>query len=345
MSADGYSRKNITLQDDPNFDPSTQLPGLNFLTSLGTWDGPAWGILESQKSASQLTPLGSQSSSNGRGNISINLPDSSNESINFRAELGANSPTSWKPSYQAKLDAATTKKPQEDDHGHGFLNFDIFGNLADDDNDSPVLPSFINDENQGAENLQRQLLDDGTQVQVAQERNPTGVAVPNEQLLPDAEAFPARKKTTQNTQHESSSTQSTDRFATAHAQAAKLKQKLRQKKIDAMTDTSAQLSRKDMKDWQVNYIERMKELCKQAKGTSAAQARKNAPGFLYLGGVAKVGAPAISDVDESAHPLVEAFSGKFFKAAILGRQVEDEQLSTPGRRRARRAHSEAFAEG
>ena len=346
MCADKPSRKNITLQDDPNFDPSTQLPGLDLLTSLGTWDGPAWGVLDSQKSASQLTPLGSQNSSNGRGNININLPDSSNGSINFRVDLGPNSPASWKPGYLAEFDAATAKKAQEEDHGQGFLDFDIFGNLLDDDNDGPVLPSLTNNEDQGAQPLQQQLLEDGTQLQVAKERMPLGVAIPDEQLLPDAAAFPSRKKTTQNARHDSSSTQSSERSATARAQAAKIKQRARQKKIDSMIDTSAQLSRKDMKDWQVNYVERMKGLCKQTKGTSASQARKNAPAFLYLGGVAKVGALATPGVDNYAHPLVEAFAGKFFKAAILGREVQGNELSTstPGHKSSRRAHLEAFAE-
>lgn len=337
MATNQQRRENITLQNDPNFDPFMPLPGLDLVTAL-SFDGDLGNLFASQKTdsqkLSQFTPLASQNSSSGRGNISINLPESIGDSYHLPSDLGPNSPAGWKPNYQSEFDPPLN-------HGHdslgGFgLEFDIDGNLIEDDIPAPPLPG--NDEQEG-QVFQQQILDAGDQVQVAQQDGEPGVVIMSEQPLPDAEAFPSRKAPTQ---HHSSATQSSEDSATGRVAAAKGKRKTRMKKANTMMDANPQLLRKDMKNGQLNYVELMDEIRNRPKVVSIAQAKKNALAFLYGGGVARIGAPAIADIDGFAHPLAEDFAGRFFKARVLDREVKEDVEITPKRRR--RGHSEAFAE-
>lgn len=339
--ADEQSRESITLQNDPNFDPSSALPGLDLITALA-WDGDVKDLFQSQKTdsqkVSQFTPLGSQNSSSGRGNINIDLSDSFHESYHLPSDLGRNSPESWKPHLQSEPNIAPLNHEQYNLGGFD-IEFDVDGNLIEFDNDLPQLPLPVNND-QNAQVLREQIMEAGEQIQLASQNREPGVVIMGEQPLPDAEAFPSRKAPAQ---PNSSPAQSSEDSPTGLVAASRLKRDARKKKAAAMVDASTYLKRKDMRDWQLNYVERMDEIRDRPKATSTSQAKKNALAFLYGGGIANIGAPAIADIDGSAHPLAEDFAGKFFKARILDREVEvDEQQTTPQRRR--RGHSEAFAE-
>lgn len=310
------------------------LPGLDLLAALSFDD--TGNLFASQKTdsqkVSQFTPLNSQNSSSGRGNISINLPDSMGGSFHLPSDLGRNSPTGWKPKYESEFDP-----PMKQDEGLGDfgLNFDEDGNLLDDDL-LPALPMNVEEEGQV---FQQQILDASDQVQIAQQDEEPAVVIMGEEPLPDAEAFPTRKAPAQSN---SSTTQSSEDTETARAAAARAQRKTRMKKANAMMDANPQLTRQDMKDSQDNYVERMNVINNRPKPTSIGQAKKNALIFLYNAGVANIGLPAIADVDNFVHPLADDFAGKLFKANVLDRDVEYDQGA--GSRRRRRGHSEAFAE-
>lgn len=320
------------------------LPGLDLLNAL-QWDTNIDQIFATQKTDSQklslFTPLASQNSSGGRGNISINLPDeSSYGSYRLPSDLGRNSPAGWKPNYQPEFEAPLMQHDQDLVGDLGF-EFDEEGNLIDLDN-GPALPALPDRNDWDAPKVPGQQVDAESQVQVPQQDEEQGVLIMEEQPLPDAEAFPSRKDGMHN---HSSTTRESETTTTDRAAAAKLRQKARMKKMKAMVDSNPQLSRHEMKEWQNDYTDRMDALRTQPKTTSAAEARQNAPHYLYVGGVASVGFPFAPGFEGFAHPLAEDFAGKLFKARLLEREIEDDEETTPKRRRRRRRdHSEAFAE-
>lgn len=341
ITADEQSRESITLQNDPNFDPMSALPGLDLITAL-TWDGDVNNLFQSQKvdsqKVSQFTPLGSQNPSSGRGNISIDLPESFHDSYHLPSDLGRNSPAGWKPGYQPEPNLGSMNHEQYNLGGFD-IEFDVDGNLIE--FDDPAQHPLLGNNDQNAQVFQEQLLDVGEQVQVAQQQGEPGVVIMGEHPLPDAEAFPSRKALAQPV---ASPTRSSEASSTGLVAAARHKRQTRHRKIaEAMIDIHPQLSRKDMKEWQANYVERMDEMRNRPKVTSAAEAKKNALAFLYGGGVASIGAPAILDINGSVHPLAGDFAGKFFKAHILGREVEEYEEVNPKKRR-RRGHSKTSAE-
>ncbi|KAF7559614.1 hypothetical protein G7046_g4546 [Stylonectria norvegica] len=340
-------RHQITLQDDPNFDPlSIIIPNFDLFE---LFDKDLHFLPPSQDSTqrmSQMTPLGgpSQASSSSGQNPSLfgfNLPASSRSAGSYRlpSDLGHDgSPLAneFKP-----LDLMAEFNPfGEEDIGDfdGIgLNFDADGNLILNEPE-PELPPHPGSEARDAQLLGQDI--NMTGVDGAQVLDPVGggnEVVFSEDALPDAEAFPKRAGVKRRLDTSSTQTSETleSETATAHAQRG------RPRKVHSMLDQKLNIPRPEFNSWVPNYLDNMDAARKKPRTTNQAQARKNALEFIYGCGIADVGL-AIKTMGV-AHPLAVDFSGATLMTRLQGRHPEEEDDKEEAAQRGRRrSSSEAF---
>ncbi|KAI1047229.1 hypothetical protein LB505_011084 [Fusarium chuoi] len=325
-------RHQITLQDDPSFDPLSTIPKLDLLASVDNLVLLSTKF-SSQGSVSQMTPKTQGSSSSGRGNSLLNfdIPQSSHSGRSYRlpTDLDHDSPFA-KPFH--------TQDPVEDFNPFGVdiasmpgldLNFDLDGNLIEFGDMEPQLPPLP-----GTAAFEEQLQIQAANAGLGVENGPLGgdnVIIMGEDALPDAEPFPKRSVARKAT---SSAEPSSESVSTEEAKAPLRRQ--RRRRIRQMVDGKNHVAATEMRSWSMNYLDNMKANYKPRPATTAAQARHNAKALLFDNGLAGIGR-ASSGV---AHLLAEHFSGMALLAQLQGKNPEQgQEIETRGRRR---ASAEAF---
>ncbi|OAA54186.1 Rad21/Rec8 like protein [Cordyceps fumosorosea ARSEF 2679] len=337
-------RVSITLQDDPNFDPMSQLPPLD----LGIIDTD-WLAIPSQGSAtkfSQMSPLQAYTSRRGSVNrhtslINLELPPSSHSPGSYRlpAHLGQSS------SPYAKLgddfDDRPAFIPTQDDEFDAIagigLNFDGEGNLIEAIEEEPELPPFFGDmpsnvsmPASGAQPLQP--LDDFLMMN-------------EEQALPEAEAFPAAA--TQAASNENDrivvlSDENGTLTTTETVQQAAHAKRRRVARNVSMIDEVISLPRSQQKHWLNHYADIMASETKRQDGTTAAQAKKNALAFVLQNDLAEVGLSFRAT--GVVHPLANTFSGWNVLSQLNPEAFGQPEPETPRRTSRRRKSEEAFGD-
>ncbi|RKL10549.1 hypothetical protein BFJ71_g895 [Fusarium oxysporum] len=333
LNAGKSKRHQITLQDDPSFDPLSTIPKLDLLASVDDLVLLSTKF-SSQGSVSQMTPMAQGSSSSGWGNSLLNfdIPQSSHSGRSYRlpTDLDHDSPFA-KPLH--------AQDPVEDFNPFGVdisnmpgldLNFDLDGNLIEFGDMEPQLPPLP-----GTAAFEEHL-----QVQAANtaglgvENGPLGgdnVIIMGEDALPDAELFPKRLVARKAT---SSAEPSSESVSTEEAKAPLRRQ--RRRRIRQMVDGKDHVAVTEVRSWSMNYLDNMKANYKSRPATSVAQARHNAKALLFDNGLAGIGRACSG----AAHPLAEHFSGMALLAQLQGKNPE--QDAEPVTRSRRRVSAEAF---
>uniref|UniRef100_A0A8H7NKB5 Rad21/Rec8-like protein N-terminal domain-containing protein n=1 Tax=Bionectria ochroleuca TaxID=29856 RepID=A0A8H7NKB5_BIOOC len=311
-------RHNIVLEDDPTFDPQ-------ILQASNT----------SSNQYSHLTPLTSQNSGSvGRKNsrFSINLPESSlsARSYHIPSDFGQQSPSGFKP-FHRRLSADVNPFDDDDDALGGMvgLEIDADGNILELLDNEPVLPPLPNPEDiEMGEDLGQQ----NTNNRLA--KNFEALVLGDEELLPDAEAFPIQAQAA-NLDRLPSSTPSlvpsSPNMQVAHSRRG------RPRKANVLVDEREYVSHREMGRWDLEYLDNMDAVRKDPAKATLGQAKKNAWAFLFDNGVANVG------LDFVPNPLAEDFAGHQFMANLLGPDFADQfAVKEVKERRGRRKRSEAF---
>ena len=334
-------RHQITLQDDPTFDPFSILPNLDLLNT-----DKELVFFKSQASTnnqySQFTPNGSQHSlSTSRSSIlGLDLPPSSHSagSYHIPSDFGRRSSSLAKAAEE--LDAMGEFRPFGEDEFEPMvgisLDFDADGNLVGIvEPEEPELPPLLGSDIPRSQVIQEPfILGDGRQVfHLTGDENMPMMA---EAALPDADAFPSRTAAQQPTALISSTSETTE----TEKAVAKNKRAPR-RKYHTMIDDPDHISKHEFRSWNENYADNMMASRKRRKITSQFQARKNALLFLYDQGLARVGIrPELQDTE---HPLAEQFAGVGLKARLQG-QLPDQIGEIHQTENRRRKSEEAFSE-
>ncbi|VUC30338.1 unnamed protein product [Clonostachys rosea] len=323
-------RHNIILQDDPTFDPLAALPQLDLLK----WD--ASQILQASNTSSNqyshLTPLASQNSGSvGRNHsrISINLPESSLSARTYRipSDFGQQSPSGFKPFHRGL--SADVNPFDEDDAGGGVIGLEIDpdGNILDFLDNEPVLPPLPNQEDiemgedLGQDNMRNHLA-----------KNQEALVMGDEEILPDAEAFPIQAT---NRGRVPSSTPSLEP-SSPNMKVARSRRR-RPRKANAMLDQEDNFPRSQWRIWEKQYLDNMDAARKDLARPTLGQAKSNARALLFECGIANVGLGFAPNIP-LPHPLAEDFAGDQFVANLLGPDFVDHVAVKRGRRK----RSEAF---
>ncbi|CAH0040203.1 unnamed protein product [Clonostachys solani] len=328
-------RHNIVLEDDPTFDPLAALPQLDLLK----WD--ASQILQashgSSNQYSHLTPLASQNSGSvGRkhSRFSINLPESSlsARSYHIPSDFGQQSPSGFKPFHRGL--SADVNPFDEDDAMGGVIGIEIDadGNIIELLDNEPVLPPLLNPEDIemgeafGQENMNNHHL----------AKNLEALVLGDEEILPDAEAFPIQAQA-KNWDRVPSSTPSLEpsspNMMVAHSR------KRRPRKTNIMLDQEDHVRRGEIREWNDHYLDNMEAARKDLARATLGQAKRNARAYLFDWGIANVGVSFAPNIP-LPHPLAVDFAGHQFAANLLGPDFVDQLAVKVGR--GRRKRSEAF---
>ncbi|KAJ4254313.1 R8 protein [Fusarium torreyae] len=326
-------RHQITLQDDPTFDPLSSLPQLDLLASVNDLVLLS-SQFSTQNNVSQMTPLTQGTGSSGRNNslLHFDIPQSSHSARSYRlpTDLDHDSPFA-KP--------FNTRDPLDDFNPFGEdmvnmpgldLNFDADGNIIELDDLEQQLPPLPRT-GVYEEHLHIQA---ANAAGLAADKGHVGgdnVIIMGEDALPDAEPFPKRtvaKKPTSSAEPTSESVETEQAKAPARRGRPRRKHHWIDKK-DYIPST-------EIRNWSVNYLNNMKADHKKRPATTLTQARHNAKVLLFGNGLAGVGKGSMGVV----HPLAGHFSGMPLLAQLQGRDPEQEL--EPAQRGRRRASAEAF---
>lgn len=209
------------------------------------------------------------------------------------------------------------------------LNFDEFGNLVGIDENElelPALPQVSTSQPTAAQNA---VSASNTQAEDVLLGEDDAVLIPEEPLLPDAEAFGTNQPPTSGKPRASE---------VSHATAKNKRAPRRKAKTAIKLDEIDKISRDEFKSWTRDYIEHMEALRKQHAACSLMEARRNARAFVIGNGVANVGNPrTFGGVD---HPLATCFAGNALEALLAGHDPVDVPEQQPAGRR--RRSEEAF---
>jgi hypothetical protein len=209
------------------------------------------------------------------------------------------------------------------------LEIDADGNILELLDNEPVLPPLPNPEDiEMGEDLGQQ----NTNNRLA--KNFEALVLGDEELLPDAEAFPIQAQAA-NLDRLPSSTPSlvpsSPNMQVAHSRRG------RPRKANVLVDEREYVSHREMGRWDLEYLDNMDAVRKDPAKATLGQAKKNAWAFLFDNGVANVG------LDFVPNPLAEDFAGHQFMANLLGPDFADQfAVKEVKERRGRRKRSEAF---
>ncbi|WZH49188.1 Rec8 like protein-domain-containing protein [Fusarium acuminatum] len=332
-SAGKAKRHQITLQDDPAFDPLCGLPKFDLLSSANDL-ALLSTQLSMQNNVSQMTPLTQGSSSSGRNNSLLNfdLPQSSHSARSYRLPTDLDHGSPFPKPFHAQ-DFLEDFNPFGEDMASmpGLdLNFDADGNLIDFGDlelQLPLLP--------GTEAFEEQLhIQAANAAGLGADKGHIGddnVIIMGEDALPDAEPFPKRPVTAKPT---SSAELTSESVETEQATAPARRRRPRRK--HQMIDRKDYVTMAEIRSWTSNYLDNMKSTQKSRSATTLAQARHNAKVFLFDNGLAGVGKAPLGAI----HPLAEQFAGMSLLAQLRGE--DSEQESEPRSRGRRRVSAEAF---
>ncbi|KAF9765921.1 hypothetical protein IL306_001723 [Fusarium sp. DS 682] len=327
-------RHQITLQDDPAFDPLSTIPKLDLLACVDDLVLLSTKF-SSQGSVSQMTPMTRGSSSSGRGNSLLNfdIPQSSHSGRSYRlpTDLDHDSPFA---------NPFHTQDQVEDLNPFGVdmanmpgldLNFDPDGNLiefGDLEPQLPPLPGTVEFE----EHFQIQAANAASHGADKGHVGGDNVIIMGEDALPDAEPFPKRPVARKPT---SSAEPTSESAPTEEANAPLRRRRPRRRQ---MIDGKNHVAAAEIRNWSMNYLDNMTANYKARPATTAAQARHNARAFLFDNGLAGIGKAPLGAV----HPLAEHFSGMALLAQLQGKNPEND--TEPAPRGRRRVSAEAFGD-
>ncbi|RSL82654.1 hypothetical protein CEP51_005015 [Fusarium floridanum] len=324
-------RHNITLPDDPNFDPSNSAPDPDILTSVNDLISFA-NKFSSLKIDSQMTPLTQVTGSSGRSHslLGINLPQSSHSGGSYRLPTDLNQDSPFAKPFNpqdplTRFNPFDGDEPELENHPGVFLDFDADGNLVgldESESELPSLPGFGGFDIQPQDNI-------ASSSPVKEQVRGENVVIMGEDALPDAEPFPKHRRGKKST---SSVVLTTESVETEQAQAPARQR--RHRKLYHMVDQIDHVPSAEFRSWSTNYLANMEAEAsrKPFPTTTVTQARKNAKAFLFGNGIADVGRTFAG----SNHPLVKDFSGMSLRARL--------QDNEPKRRGRRRVSAEAFEE-
>ncbi|KAF4345989.1 meiotic cohesin rec8 [Fusarium beomiforme] len=325
-------RYQITLQDDPSFDPLSTIPKLDLLASVDDLVLLSTK-LSSQGSVSQMTPMTRGSSSSGRGNslLGFNIPHSSHSGGSYRLPTDLDHDSPFAKSFHAQ-------EPVEDLNPFGLdmsnmpgldLSFDPDGNLIEFGDLEPQLPPLPGTA-EFEEHLQIQAANAATQGADKGHVGGDNVIVMGEDALPDAEPLPKRSVARKPTL---SAEPTSESASTEEAKAPLRRRKPRRRQ---MIDGKNHVAAAEIRNWSINYLDNMSANSKSRPTTTAAQARHNARAFLFDNGLAGIGKAPLGAI----HPLAEHFSGLALSAQLQGKNPEQDAEPVPRGRR--RDSAEAF---
>ncbi|KAM0356158.1 hypothetical protein ACHAPU_000553 [Fusarium lateritium] len=333
-SAGKAKRHQITLQDDPAFDPLCGLPKFDLLS---TADELVLLSTQLSNNVSQMTPL-TQNSSSGRNNSLLNfdIPQSSHSARSYHlpTDLDHDSPFAKPFPAQDPLDDFNP-------FGHDMasmpgldLNFDADGNLIDFGEMEPQLPILP-----GTEAFEEQLhIQAANAASLGADKGLVGddnVIIMREDALPDAEPFPKRPVTTKLTSPAEPTSESVEtEQATAPAR------RVRPRRKPQMVDGKDYITMAEMRSWSSNYLNNMETTLKSRLATTITQARHNAKVLLFDNGLAGVGKAPLGAV----HPLAEHFAGMTLLAQLRGDDPGQDSRSGSVSRGHRRVSAEAFGD-
>ncbi|KAI1176406.1 Rec8 like protein-domain-containing protein [Nemania sp. FL0916] len=286
--------ENNLVEDDPAFDPLMPIPQFQFETLIASHE-------ISQKTSSQMSPLGSQFSGSHRSShgFAVQLDIGHSSSASYHG-----SPFGLEGLYSVQNPSdKPLGLPDDDVFGmQGDWGFDIDENgniiesagpmIIDEEPQLPPLPS-ITGEGEAPTNIMQ--LDD----QPAFDRQ--GDVIMQEEPLPEAEPFPEPQHPAPQQENVGSAGQAV----------ARRKRKLR-------IDDHNEISRKQLRIWQSDYL----ELCGShpTRLISAGQAKRNAMLLTFglgLGNIGQhIGVPGL------VHPLAVSFSGDALFTTVTGIEVE-----------------------
>ncbi|KAI9163176.1 Meiotic recombination protein rec8 [Paramyrothecium foliicola] len=341
----GKSKRNqITLEDDPSFDPWSTLPNLDL---LNTQENGVFGISQGSVKYSQFSPADmSNQHSLTPGHIGsfygFDLPASSKSSGSYRIPSDLDGHSSLLVKETQGADTMGEFKPFEIDDGfHPFndigLDFDADGNMVGlVDLEEPELPPLVATQHGTSKNVQHLegLLDQGLDEEILGTGD-DGVLIMGEDVLPDADGFttrPAAKNITR------SFTQSTD--STESEKATAPSRRTRAKKFKSMMDERIDIPRHELRAGNLGYVENMTAQQRAPTRTTAAQAKRNAMNYVFGNGIAGVGMSQGESV--APHPLAEMFSGIPLVANLYGLPTEELSGLVPKDRGRRRKATEAI---
>ncbi|KAF5670630.1 meiotic cohesin protein [Fusarium heterosporum] len=334
-SAGKAKRHQITLQDDPAFDPLCGLPKFDLLSSA-----EELVLLSTQLSnnVSQMTPFSQNSSSSGRNNSLLNfdIPQSSQfvRSYHLPDDLDHDSPFDRQYPAQDPLDDFNPFGEDMASMPGLDLNFDADGNLIDFGEMEPQLPILP-----GTEAFEEQLhIQAANAASLGADKRLFGddnAIIMGEDALPDAEPFPKRPVTTKPTSSAEPTSESVEiEEATAPARRARSRRK------PQMVDGKDYITMKEMRSWSSNYLNNMETALKSRSATTITQARHNAKVLLFDNGLAGVGKAPLGAV----HPLAEQFAGMSLLAQLRGEDSGQNSGSGSASRGRRRVSAEAFGD-
>ncbi|KAL1840844.1 hypothetical protein VTJ49DRAFT_7687 [Mycothermus thermophilus] len=96
-------------------------------------------------------------------------------------------------------------------------------------------------------------------------------------------------------------------------------------------DNQTKVSRQELKSWSTNYLANTERATRPRHGTTLAEARKNAFNLVFGSGIAGVGLP--TGLQGLPHPLAPDFAGEGLQARLLGIIITPPAQASRGRRR------------
>jgi hypothetical protein len=275
----------------------------------------------------------------------LDLPASSKSGGSYRIPSDLVGHSSFLAKETGTADTMGEFRPFEmDDDFHPLndigLDFDADGNVIgliglDEEPELPPLPLPQDSHAKNLQHLQAALADNPEQDIFG--TGDEGVLIMGEDVLPDADGFvtrPAAKGS------ERTYTQSTETTETEQAVAPL--RRTRVQKHKNMLDPRINLRMTDLKEHEKKYPVIMAASLKERAKITTAQAKKNALGFLFGQGIARVG--SMQEQSGISHPLADDFSGIHLLANLQGVPVETLQGLLPRPRGRRRKVSEVVEE-
>ena len=327
------SREQITIGDDPAFDPFTVLPCLDLLKSSN--DLFFRRSQGSTQDISQMTPLGSkssQSSDHPPGSFGFDFPKSPS-GISLPLPYALDRRSSSLPRKPQNLEEMVEFQPfAVEEHEEPSFIFDFDGNdlhlINVEEPELPPLPyKEAQDAQPGRVGTGIAHNDDGHIDFFGEGDN----AFVTEPALPNVEEPKSWKAGVV-----------ADGYlpGTVETDGKVVKAKQRRAKFRLMLDQDdARISREEFRNWTMDYVQNMKANRDRQKGVTKAQAQKLANRLLYGNGLALVGSATYWT--GIPHPLSGVFSGLPLEALLHGCFPEEYGKKT-GNRSRRRKSDEAF---
>lgn len=319
-------RKQLVIDNDPNFVPDFDLPVLEF-NDNGELILPDVDISQGTKLYSQFSPLGLSSASHVNPPlINLDLRRSSSQASLGIASFGGEGHSQLVGDNMVPMFGDDEELPFAD----LGLTIDADGNLIEE----PELPPHP--------------VQQSGEMGEALDKAPSGALFPEDDvhffpgdddfqvMLGGEDQLPVTTQGTMQNNENKVPLPSSEPLSSDPAQQPLQPQQRRKRKRHALnTDQDTYFSREEFAQWEPQYIVRIEGARTVPHNVTRAQAMKNAYNFLFGMGIGDVG--ILNGVPDLRHELAEMFSGVTLKNRIPG---FEEKVAGQGRRR--RSASVAF---